>query len=114
LLASFSLLTGCQEKELLSPSIENKEYVSFPTDNSAIVIPVENGILHFPDVSTYLKVEDAVSSNEDRHISDEQLDKVELNTSFHSMRRYVNSKLAPYLYGDMPFDELLSVVSENV
>lgn len=97
----------------MTPSIENKEYVSFSTDNGTIVIPVENGILHFPDVSTYLKVEDAVSSNEDRQISDEQLDKLEFNTSFYSMRRYVNSKLAPYLYGDMSFDELLTVVSEN-
>ncbi|SEQ70209.1 hypothetical protein [Neolewinella agarilytica] len=113
LLASFSLLTGCQEKELLSPSIDNKEYVSFPTDNGALVIPLENGILHFPDVSTYLRVEDAVSSNEDRQISDEQLDEIEFNTSFHSMRRHLNSKLAPYLYGDMPFDELSSVVNEN-
>ncbi|PHI20364.1 hypothetical protein CEQ90_07850 [Lewinellaceae bacterium SD302] len=95
------------------PPAEKTEVVSFEILNDKIDIPVVDGILHFPDLDTYLATEEAVTSTEHRRVSEEQLDQIEKKSSFVSLRRSLNELLVPYHDGSINYEALRVIVTEN-
>jgi hypothetical protein len=106
-------MASCHDEDAISPALESEDVVSFSTSNGKVDIPIVDGTLHFPDVATFVLVEDAVSSTEERQITEQQLDAIEAGTSFLSLRRYLISKIDPYLYGSLPYEALRAIVAEH-